>query len=167
MVPLTTAAAVVMMAGVGSVYLTNRTHPESSVTLPSVTSQAAPPEVAKRDPEPDRVSNPLAARLPGVYDLQFTNLQNVAQLRGTMEIHRIGNDLFAFQMALAGYTGGMPFRHQYAGHVEKLGSAWYVNTTSTTDRTIALGRVPCELSFENGILTVRANTGVIESWRKR
>ena len=163
--PLATAAAVLLMVTVGSVYWGNRA-PAGSATLPSVSTQA-PTSVPTRNPEPGRVSDPLAATLPGAYNLYFANLVNVLQLRGTLEISRVKDDLFGFRMALAGYSGAMPFRHQYTGYIEKLAGTWYVNTTHTTDPTIRIGSVQTDVSFQNNILTFRANSGLIMEWRKQ
>jgi hypothetical protein len=166
-VPLTTAAAVVMMAGVGSVYLANRSRPEGSVMLPSVTPRPAPPNAAKRDPAPDHASDPIAAQLPGEYTLQSTNLKVAGQVQGAMEIRRIGANLFTFQTILSVYAGGTPLQYKYAGLVEKQGSAWYVNTKKASDPTIALGPVRNEISLDDNALTFRADNGMVMAWHKR
>ena len=165
MIPLTTAAAVVMMAGVGSVYLVNRSRPEGSVMLPSVTPKPAPPHAVKRDPAPDHASDPIAAQLAGGYTLQSTNLKD--QVQGTMEIRRIGADLFTFQTILSVYAGGTPLQYKYAGLVEKQGPAWYVNTKKASAPTIALGPVRNEISFDDNALTFRADNGMVMVWHKR
>jgi hypothetical protein len=159
MAPLATAAAVVTMVGVGSVYFANRTSPEIAMSRPLATPPQEIPSAAPPKPA-------LTVSLPGTYGLQ-SNLPNIAPIRSTMEIRRISDDVFTFQTVLAGDVGGVPFRHQYAGQIEKTGPVWYVNTARAADRTIAPGRVQNEIAFENNILTFRPTNGPVMAWRKR
>jgi hypothetical protein len=167
--PLGTAAMLVVASGVVSLYYTGQrsTSPGGSAAPPSVTLPSETPHAKPRDPaaRPTSISDLLA----GHYVLQYTNLNTVAQFRAELQLTRTVGDEFRFTSVASGVAlpAGVPFQHQYQGTLKKIGPAWYVETLYTTDPTAVRGALRNDLTFEDGVLTLRAENGVVMAWRKR
>ena len=101
--------------------------------------------------------------MAGSYALQWTNLNTVSG--GQMEVSEVGPDDFEFRSRIAGAVGYVPFDYSYRGTIRRVGEHWYVAITYTNDPAIGRGPVRNDVSSQGGVLTFRADTGLVMSWR--
>jgi hypothetical protein len=100
----------------------------------------------------------------GTYALQWTNLNTISG--GQMQVTEVGPDDYEFRSRIAGAVNFVPFDYSYRGTIRRTGQHWYVAITYTNDPAVGRGPVRNDVSREGNVLTFRADTGLVMSWRE-